>query len=83
MPITKTPPTYEVTRVTFAVSASIAEGLYPYLIKEAARRGLSIDTLVSDILSENLARKRTQSRTRANKKMKPPIKTLHLNRNKQ
>lgn len=80
---TKKIPAYEVNYVTFAVSASIAEGLYPYLVAEAARRCKSIDTIVSDILSDNLARKRIQSRARANKKMKPPVGTLHLNRNKQ
>lgn len=83
MPITKIPPTYEVNYVSFAVSANIAEGLYPYLVDEAERRGKSIDTIVSDILNENLARKRIQSRAYASKKVKPSAKTASpLNRNK-
>lgn len=75
MPATRTAPTYEVDYVTIAVSASIAEGLYPYLVDEAERRGKSIDTIVGDILNENLARKRIQSRSHANKKAKLSSKT--------
>ena len=76
MPTTKKTPAYEVDYVTIAVSASVVEGFYPFLVDEAARRGLSIDTIVSDIVNENLGRKRNQSRSRANKEAKRPFGTV-------
>jgi hypothetical protein len=83
MPIAKTTPSYEVQYVTITVSVSIVEGLHPYLIDEAARRGVSVDTVASGVLNENLARKRIQSRSHANKKAKLTAKTVSpLNRNK-
>lgn len=75
MPVTKIPPNYEVSYVKLAISVSIAEGLYPYLVDEATRRGESIDVIVSGIINENLARKRIQSRSHASKKMKLSAKT--------
>lgn len=53
---------YEVEYRSVPIVANIAEGLYPYLVAEAKRRKVSIDTLVGQIVNEDLGRKRIQSR---------------------
>lgn len=75
MPTTKAQPAYEVNYMTLPIAATIVEDLYPYIVAEAKRRRVSVDTVASDILNENLARKRIQSRSHANKKMKLSAKT--------
>jgi len=57
-------PQHKTEYVEIKVKVAIVPALYPYLTAEAKRRRLTIDALTSQILNEDLARKRAQSRTK-------------------
>lgn len=60
---------HEANYTEVKVTVAIVANLYPYLEAEAKRRKLTIDALVSQILNEDLAGKRVNSRR---KDAKPP-----------
>jgi len=57
-------PKYEVERKSVNLTVNLVKDLHPYLVEEAHRRGLPVDTVATQILDEYLARKRNQSRNK-------------------
>ena len=54
-------PKYEVEYESIEVTVTIAKNLHPYLIAEARRRKLPVSTVISQIVNEDMGRKRIQS----------------------
>jgi len=63
-------PQQEIKYIATKVTVEIMEMLYPFLAAEAERRDLTIAALISQILNEDLGRKRNQSRR--TKDARPP-----------
>ncbi len=75
MPITQLvklhPPLADAPKKAIDVTLLISDDLYPFLEAEASRRGVSFATLISGVLSEDLAKKRRAVRS---KKARLPAK---------